>query len=139
MSCEPETESPPAPARSAIGSVRTVSKRYTGTQPEPGETVIQIDRSSPVLGNRHHMQGSSLAERERVIAANAADIDRDALIRGPISQALNAIAARVANGENIALACWCAPAACHGDNYVRILAARAQGLADQRCRERDDA
>ncbi len=116
----------PAPSQQRqIGSIRTVSKRYSGTQPEPGETIIHIDRSNPVLGNRHHMRGSSLAERERVIAAHAADIESDALVGGPISQALNEIAARVSNGENIALACWCAPAACHGDNYVHIIVERA--------------
>lgn len=119
------------PGQCSFGSIRTVSKRYTGTQPERSETVLQIDRSNPVLGNRHHMRGSSLAERERVIAAHAADIERDAQAGGPIHQALIEIAGRVARGEHIALACWCAPAACHGDNYVRIVSERARALVRQ--------
>jgi hypothetical protein len=120
-----------------VGSIRTVSKRYTGTQPEPGEIVIHIDRTNKVLGNQHEMACRSLAERDRVIAANQVDIETDWARGGPISRALEQITARVLAGERVALACWCAPVACHGDNYVRVVRMRVAQLLDRR--EQDEA
>lgn len=86
--------------------------------PEPDETVIDMDRSHAVLGNRHVMRNRSLAERERVIAAHAVDLDADFQRQGSMFSALLAIAERVAAGEKICGRCWCAPLPCHVDNYV---------------------
>lgn len=115
-----------------IGSIRTVSKRWSGTHPDPDEMLIEIDRSNPVLGNRHYMKEKSLSERDRVIAAHQADLEADVAAGGPISRELEHMAHRVAAGDHLAIVCWCAPAPCHGDNYVRWVYRRvAEILAGQ--------
>lgn len=102
------------PARK--GSVRVVSKRRGGTAPDPGETVIDIDRTNPILGNRHILKNpNDEAERTRVIDAHGRDLDHDLAQNGPMAASLIALARRVAAGEQIALRCWCAPKRCHGD------------------------
>ena len=112
-----------------IGRIRVVSKRKGGTPAAAHETVVHADRTNPVLGNRHilhnHMDPE---ERSRVIAAHGRDLDADLARHGPVSQALHRLAVRVALGENIALACWCAPRPCHADRYVQIIAERAEQI-----------
>jgi hypothetical protein len=84
--------------------------------------VIDLDRSHPVLGNRHFLKNKNdPAERARVILANQIDLERDIAVQGPMSQALIAIAARVISGEKICGRCWCAPRPCHLDNYAKFI------------------
>ena len=99
-----------------MSTVRVVNKRRWGRQPEPGETVIAVDKSNPVLGNFHvkHTPRDP-EERAAVIAAYRRDLEADLAIKGPKYQAIQAIAQRVAGGECVALACWCAPLPCHAD------------------------
>ncbi len=40
------------------GSVRVVSKRRGGAAPDPGETVIDIDRTNPILGEPAYFEES---------------------------------------------------------------------------------
>ncbi len=105
-----------------LGSIRVFSLRADQREngPEPGETVVRVDRASPVLGNPHvlHNQNDPV-ERAQVIAAYVADSEADWQANGPRRLAVEALAARVASGERIALACWCKPRACHGDWIAR--------------------
>jgi hypothetical protein len=90
--------------------VRVVSKRREkgAAQPAPGETVIDCDRSNPVLGNRHVLKNHhDDRARAEVIAAHKRDFEADVARDGPMSQAIDEIVARVRRGERIALRCWC--------------------------------
>lgn len=108
------------------GSVRVVSKRQGGTAALTDETVIDVDRVNPVLGNRHILRNHhDDAERAVVIGAYEADFEADVARKGPMFQAVMALAARAAGGERLALRCWCAPKACHAD----LLAANIAELA----------
>ena len=99
------------------GSIKVVSKRWTGTQANAGDIIIDADRTNKILGNPFVMRDKSLAERERVIAANNQRVDKDISQNGPISKELDKIVAYVIQGKDVALACWCAPAQCHCDRY----------------------
>lgn len=104
------------------GSIRVFSLRadQRDNGPEPGESVVRVDRASPVLGNPHVLANQNDPEaRERVIARYIADSEADWQAHGPRRQAIETLAARVASGERIALACWCKPRACHGDWIVQ--------------------
>lgn len=110
------------------GSVRVVSKRRGGTLPVEGETVVDVDRTHPVLGNRHVLHNHNDAvERARVIDAYAADLAADLMSRGPMSREIDELGRRVAGGERLALRCWCAPRRCHAD-LVASLVAKAGGV-----------
>lgn len=102
-----------------IGSVKVVSKRWSGTQPDKGDIIIDADRTSRLLGNPYPMHDKSLSERDRVIAANNHRVDLDLTADGPISKELNRLAQLVQYGTNIALSCWCAPCQCHADRYTK--------------------
>jgi DNA helicase-2/ATP-dependent DNA helicase PcrA len=103
-------------AIAGAGGVRVVSKRKGGVTESAGETVVDVDRSNPVLGNRHYLNNHLDAdERARVIAAYDVDFQKDLAARGPMFAAVRDLAVRVAAGERLALRCWCAPFECHGD------------------------
>lgn len=105
------------------GSIRVVSKRKGGITADPGEVVIDVDRSHPTLGNRHFLRDhTDEEERERVVLAARDDFDADVARRGPKLLAVEAIAERVKNGERIALRCWCAPCECHAEDYAHKIA-----------------
>lgn len=98
------------------GSVRVVSRRQGGTQALPGETVVDVDRGHPVLGNPHVLADHrDTRSRERVIALYEQDLIADESFRGPMTRAIEALRERVESGERIALRCWCAPHKCHAD------------------------
>lgn len=100
------------------GSVRVVSKRKGGAGAAADETIIDVDRTHPILGNPHVLHNHrDSQERSRVIALLQADLQADERVRGPMNQALAQIALRVQAGERIALRCWCAPRPCHADLY----------------------
>ena len=87
------------------GSIRVVNLNRWGTRAEPEEVIVHVDRSNPVLGNPYPLRRrNDPAERERVIALYAKRLEEDILQSGPMSQAIGAIAERVAKGEQIALA-----------------------------------
>jgi hypothetical protein len=106
-----------------VGSVRVVSKRKGGVEPVAGETVVDVDRTNPVLGNEHILHNQNDAgERDRVIEAYAADLAADLMARGPMSREIEALGERVGRGERLALRCWCAPRKCHADLLARLVA-----------------
>lgn len=102
--------------------IRVVSKRKGGLQASPDETIVDVDRSNPVLGNPHILRDHrDMQERLRVIAAYERDLDRDLAERGPKTREIEKIVDRLRRGEKIALRCWCAEPPtrpqrpCHGD------------------------
>ncbi|WP_455233399.1 DUF4326 domain-containing protein [Geopseudomonas aromaticivorans] len=112
------------------GSVRVVSKRKGGVAAEPGETVIDGDREDPVFGNRHILHNHrDDDERAQVIHQHLVeDYEPDVLAGGPIYRKMVGLAERVAAGERIAIACWCAPRSCHCDNYAAGIDMLARGI-----------
>lgn len=118
------------PTLVGAGSIRVVSKRKGAAGPTDAETVIDIDRSHPVLGNRHYLHDhNDDEERTRVIAAYVDDMRSDFEVKGPMFQTVGELAERVAGGERIALRCWCAPRPCHGDHVAEKVGTFARALA----------
>lgn len=97
--------------------VIVTSKRINSTVLPEGFTVVDVDRSNPVLGNKHAMIDTEPegTERVRVIKEFKEDLDRDWASKGLMYNAIQNLANRVRDGERIALRCWCAPKACHAD------------------------
>ena len=121
------------PILAGAGSVRVVSKRKGGVTETSGETVIDVDRNHPVLGNRHILTNHEDAdERRRVIAAYDKDFKADMAAQGPMFEAVSELAERVAGGEHLALRCWCAPRECHADIIADKVATAALALVSAR-------
>lgn len=116
------------------GSIRVISKRKGGTSAVPGEFIIDVDRTNPILGNRHlkNPNLSDKSEHARVIEAHADEFEADCLRSGAMFMAISRLADRVKAGERMALRCWCArpdrDVACHADIYKDKIAELA-GLA----------
>lgn len=98
------------------GHIRVVSKRKGGIVPRSDEFVVNVDRSHPVLGNRHilnnHLDDD---ERDQVIDAYEVDLRKDMTVKGPMFRALLELSVQVSNGKHLALCCWCAPRKCHAE------------------------
>ncbi len=122
----------------AKGSVRVVSKRKGGLMASGGETVIDVDRTHPVLGNPHVLADHRDAgARDKVISLYEQDLIADEQHHGPMTRAIEALRARVEAGERIALRCWCAPQKCHADLLAsRILGPFAQPEQPKRSAQR---
>lgn len=134
-------DSPDLFRSSYAGAARVVSKRAGGLAAAPDETIVSIDRTNPVLGNRHILHDhSDPIERARVIAAHRCDVEQDLARGGPVDRELAALTQRVLAGERLALACWCkmkrAPRACHGDLYVAEIERRVKAALSSNNRER---
>lgn len=98
-----------------MDNVIVVSLRK-GAKPIPeGYTPVRIDRTNPELGNPYPMKGNSAEERARVIQAFRKDLNLSRKEPDNLWRSVSALADRVANGEKLALQCWCAPEGCHGD------------------------
>lgn len=97
------------------GYVRVVNVRVVNVRADdedfraaPGERVVPMDRTSnPLMGNRHDMKAKSMAERDRVVAAHAADLEADIKRKGPMYQAMMAIAFDIVDkNERVAISCF---------------------------------
>ena len=99
------------------GYIRVVNVRGDENfQPTPDEKLIMMDRSNPVLGNRHVIKTRSRLERERVIEAYRKDLEADFAVNGPMRQALLAVARDIVdNGTKVTAGRHCAGAPCHLD------------------------
>jgi hypothetical protein len=73
---------------------------------------VYVGRPS-VLGNPFSMSDES--EREGVVQSFRSYLREQWALKGPVRAELEELAERVRDGECIALQCWCAPKACHGD------------------------
>ena len=96
-------------------TIRVVSKRSGGTKPVPGELVINIARPS-VLGNPFHMRSES--QRAQVVADYREWLQNRYGVDAAVTNELHRIADLVKQGKQVAVECWCAPCACHGDVVV---------------------
>lgn len=113
------------------GSIRIVSKRKGGVEPVPGETIVDVDRTHAVLGNRHVLTDHRDAkERARVISAYATEFAGQMADQGPMWRAVSDLAARFKGGERIALRCWCAPRPCHAE-IIQAKIYELAGIAPQ--------
>lgn len=118
-----------------MAHVRIISKRKGGLAAAPGETVVDVDRTHAVLGNRHHLRDwRDDAERAKVIVRHDSDLQTDISRQGPMYAALLGLAERLRAGENLALRCWCSPKPCHAENYRRVL----EKMLDQSLSPPDD-
>ena len=82
-------------------------------QPVPaGYSPVYVGRPS-VLGNPYVMQTE--ADRAEVIARFTTYLSEAMQEHTEQASAVWALAERVRAGERLALQCWCAPKACHGD------------------------
>jgi hypothetical protein len=103
------------------GSVRLGNKRKgAAAKPRPGETVVDIDRANPILGNPFILQDHrDDVRRAEVIALYKKKYEADIARGGPMSAATEKLAERVRAGEHLILMCWCHGAPygkpCHGD------------------------
>lgn len=100
--------------------IRVVSKRAGGVKAKQGETVINIARPS-VLGNPYHMANES--QRTKVIDQYRVWLRNQYQTNTRIYHELHDIAAKVKAGIPVALECWCAPCACHGDVIIQAVEA----------------
>ena len=99
-----------------------VSKRKGGISPFAGETVVDVDRTNPILGNRHVLADHrDDRQRETVIEAYRRDFEDDMARAGPMFRAVEGLARRFVAGESIALRCWCAPRPCHAEIIQRMV------------------
>lgn len=89
------------------GVIRIGNKRKGGVGPRKGETVIHVDRSSP-LGNRHILKNIwDDKERQSVIQLFKKDFEEDLINNGPMSHVVGRIVDRVKEGKDVILMCWC--------------------------------
>lgn len=100
--------------------IRVVSKRTGGTKPVAGERVINIARGS-ILGNPFIMHNET--QRNQVIADYKTWLEQQYQSSNVIRRELHWIAEQVKAGTPIALECWCAPCACHGDVVIEAIEA----------------
>ncbi|RPA82174.1 hypothetical protein BJ508DRAFT_414241 [Ascobolus immersus RN42] len=98
--------------------IRVVSKRRTGTQPHPHETVIYIGRPSP-LGNPFPLHQE--AQRAEVVEKYDAYLKKAYGENAALREELHRIAGKVKAGESVAVQCWCSPLKCHGDVVVKAV------------------
>lgn len=113
-----------------MAHVRVVNKTRGRFIPAPGETVVDVDRSNRELGNPYYLaEKGNDAERDRVCDSFERMAESDMARGGPVRRAVMDLAARVAGGESLALACWCAPRRCHGDWIARRVREEAELIA----------
>lgn len=99
-------------------SIRVTSKRAGGVQALPNEVVINIARPS-VLGNPFHMHRECM--RAQVVEQYQEWLKEQRRLKTPAWSEVLRIAKLVREGTAVALECWCAPKACHGNVIVRAV------------------
>lgn len=104
--------------------VRLGNKRAgAAAKPQPGETVIDIDRANPILGNPYVLKDHrDDVRRAQVIDLYRVKYERDIEAYGPMAVATEELAQMVGAGKRLVLMCWCAGAPfnkpCHGDLII---------------------
>ncbi len=100
----------PPPNSATQGTIRLGNKRAgAAAKPRPGETIINIDRTNPILGNPYVLKDHrDDAKRAQVIALYKTKYDADIARRGPMTIETEQLAERIRKGERLILMCWCA-------------------------------
>lgn len=102
-------------------------------RPTKDETLIMMDRTNPILGNKYPMKVKTWQERDRVIDLFNQDLEADFLADGPMRQALLKIALDIVdNGKRVAGGCWCSGASCHVDKIAIKVRELIQALRQER-------
>lgn len=116
-----------------IGYFRVVNiKGDPDFRPKKDETLIIMDRTHPVLGNKYPMRVTTWQERDRVIDLFNQDLEADFRSDGPMRQAILKIARDIVdNGRRVAGGCHCAGAPCHVDKIALKLNALVQELREE--------
>jgi len=118
------------------GTVRLGNKRAgAAAKPGPGETIVDIDRTNPVLGNPYVLKNHrDDARRAQVIALYKAKYDADIARHGPMAIATGQLAEKVHNGENLILMCWCAGAPLNKPFHGDLIIAQINRLIEIKCK-----
>ena len=131
----PKTESFMIQNSTSVGTLRVTSKRAGGLQSRSNEIVVPVDRTNPLLGNRHILRNhKDRIERDKVIALYTKDLVEDFARKGSKYHACLRIAKHLKQGNNIALQCWCATPAdkpfipCHGHILEKEILAMLESL-----------
>lgn len=111
------------------GYIRLGNKRAgAAAKPRRGETIIDIDRTNPVLGNPYILKDHrDDVRRAQVIALYKAKYESDIARHGPMAIATEQLAEKVRRGEHLILNCWCHPRPCHG-NLIKAEIERLLGF-----------
>lgn len=110
--------------------VRLGNKRAgAAAKPEPGEIVIDFDRTNPILGNPYVLKNHrDDVRRAEVIRLYGEKYERDIEANGPMAVATEELAEMVRAGKRLILMCWCGGAPmnkpCHGNLIIAQIARR---------------
>jgi len=109
--------------------VKVIRVKDGGTYEEDGWSVVYVGRPGP-LGNPYRLDDyGGEAGRYRVIHLFRLYLDGgDDMRARRMRREIDRLARRLINGERIALSCYCAPLACHGDVICEHLLYVARGL-----------
>ena len=114
-----------------VGTIRVVNKTGGKVELREGEVLVHVDRGNPDLGNPYVLRDKKSREQRNVVCDQFERMaEHDMKHGGPIRRAVYELADRVANGEQIALMCWCKPQRCHAD----WIGDRVRAIADSRQR-----
>ena len=98
------------------GSIRVINKSHGRDALREGEVAVAADRTNRDLGNPYVLRDKKDREKRDIVCDQFERMaEHDMAQGGPIYRAVMALAERVANGEKIALQCWCKPDRCHAD------------------------
>ena len=113
------------------GSIRVINKSKGRDQLREGEVGVHVDRTNPDLGNPYVLRDKKSKEQRNIVCDQFERMaEHDMEHGGPIRRAVYALADRVAEGEQIALMCWCKPHRCHAD----WISDRVRGVVDARAK-----
>jgi len=105
-----------------LGTIRLGNLRASvpkSRKPKEGDTVVRFDRVNPILGNKHILyDAGNSEERAKVIALYKIDLNKDIQLKGPMFKAIEKLADKIIDGENIIGMCWCTPLPCHGSLII---------------------
>lgn len=114
-----------------LGTIGVFSKR-SGAKPPPAHYIqIHIDRPSgsplqnPIILHNESDRPKVLSEYEIYFKDKLRERDPS------IIKALMRIVDLVMSGQDVALMCWCAPKACHGNTVKRICEKKVKRLCEK--------
>ena len=113
------------------GHIRVINKRDGKKAVRENETVVPVDRTNPDLGNPYVLRDKRSKEQRNIVCDQFERMGNYEMQHGgPIRDAVEALAARVEAGENIALQCWCKPDRCHADWVADRIKERVDNESD---------